>query len=115
MPESESCVICQAGFRVGMLKDGKCPVCLKEHPLASSREEITNNDVMKEKENRGHIQNIVDERIITLLTKWNIIGECKCGERFFMTSPNRRYCENCSQARYAKTSKINRSLLEGTD
>lgn len=34
---NEKCVICEANFRPGFLKEGKCPTCLKEHPDAKNK------------------------------------------------------------------------------
>ena len=37
--DTSKCVICEADFRKNVIKDGKCPTCLKEHPDVNSREE----------------------------------------------------------------------------
>jgi hypothetical protein len=97
--ESEDCVICGAAFRPKALKNGKCEKCDKEHPLATSRRELVDQDVMKEKENIGHIHNVVDKRIREILLKLKMVGECKCGAMFHMTGPNRKYCDPCSLQR----------------
>jgi hypothetical protein len=97
--ESQDCRICGAAFRVNVLKDGKCEKCDKEHPLASSRRELVDKNVMQEKENIGHIHNVVDKRIRAILLELKIAGECRCGAMFNKTGPNRKYCEPCSAQR----------------
>lgn len=108
--ESQDCIICGAAFRLNVLKNGKCEKCDNEHPLARSRRELVDKDVLKEKENIGHIHNVVDKRIREILLKLNMVGECKCGAMFHMTGPNRKYCEPCSAQRLHK--KKSRSIKE---
>ena len=40
MAEVGRCCICEADFRVSALKDGKCPLCLEQHPDEKSRDEV---------------------------------------------------------------------------
>jgi len=96
MPESVQCVICGAGFRPNVLRGGKCEVCRKKYPDATSRKELVSEDVMKEKENRGHIQNIVDLRVEELLLKHDILSRCPCGNLYKKGGPNHKYCKECS-------------------
>lgn len=75
--ESSKCKICEADFRLSALKDGKCSVCVREHPNEKSLAEVLSKvkvpnkmgDELDENRVRVVVGEMLDERIKPILDK----------------------------------------------
>lgn len=47
--ESQTCKLCKNDFRKEVMKDGKCPLCVVEHPDCETREEMLSKVKMPNK------------------------------------------------------------------
>ena len=77
MSEIMKCKICEADFRTSSLKDGKCPICLKNYPNANSKKEAMASkqpknlmgDDLDETKVRSIVAEMLDKRFNPIVEK----------------------------------------------
>jgi len=98
MNSEEKCIICEADFRVEVMKEGKCPLCRELYPKAKSREDIKPHtkpkaETLTEKRVKDLIYEVFEEAGM-------VRKKCeKCGNLYFRTSPAMKYCSKCKESK----------------
>ena len=95
--QTETCDFCRAGFRPGMLKNGKCGPCEEKFPGAASMKEWKRQN-SKPTEDEVDFEARVKKVVGEMLDEFGILGTCDCGERFYQNHPARKKCKSCKEA-----------------